>query len=652
MGDINEMMFGDEHFSQSARLEWQMKAFREAVEDVSFQDLGWSGMAYTWDNRQGGNDNVKARLDRAFANEAFRQRYEDIRVRHISATESDHCFVVTEIHGTRKTDCAHRVKQFRYENVWQTHSDYEKIVTDTWRKQARAPGLQGIVESLGALQKELEPWGAKEFGCLARTVRQLQKKLDKLRRQSIGRGPSDEEKATVIKLREALRQEEVWLRQRSRVLWLRAGDRNTGYFQAQAKQRQRMNKISGLKRADGSVCADEGEDKQEIQAFYQALYTSQGVFDTSELLAHVPVKVTPEMNEMLVKPFEAQEVHDALFQMAPSKAPRVDGFTAGFFQRHWHLLKDDVTNAVLGFLNGGELPTGFNDTSITLIPKIRYPQSISQYRPIALCPVLYKIAAKAITNRMRACMDEIINEEQSAFVPGRLITDNVLVAFESVHTLRRRKKGKNHACAVKLDMLKAYDRVEWHYLEAILQRLGFSPIWIRLIMKCVTSVRFSVRVNGELQPYFTPSRGLRQGDPASPFLFLLSAEGFSSLLKFYGGHIDRGIRASVRSPWVSHLLFADDCLIFLNANSQCAQRLNDILRIYGEASGQSVNKDKSAIFFSPNTPSSIRQNIKGMLGIMVEAFSDRYLGLPTAVGRITSGTFDHISERARSKMQG
>lgn len=128
-----------------------------------------------------------------------------------------------------------------------------KLVTDSWRSQNRGPGLQGIIESLGALQRKLEPWGAQEFGCHARTVRQLQKKLDKLRRRSIGRGPSDEEKHTVIKLREALRQEEVWIKQRSRVLWLHVGDRNTGYFQAQAKQRQRMNRVTGLRRADGTV---------------------------------------------------------------------------------------------------------------------------------------------------------------------------------------------------------------------------------------------------------------------------------------------------------------------------------------------------------------------------------------------------------------
>lgn len=156
--------------------------------------------------------------------------------------------------------------------------------------------------------------------------------------------------------------------------------------------------------------------------------------------------------------------------------------------------------AVLDFLNGGELPVGMNDTSITLIPKVRHPQLISQYRPISLCPVPYKIAAKAITNRLKDWMDLIVGEEQSAFVPGHLITDNVLVAFESIHSMRRWKKGKHYSCADKLDMINAFDRVEWHYLEAILLKLGFGMEFVRLIMKCVMSVRFTNCMNRELLP--------------------------------------------------------------------------------------------------------------------------------------------------------
>lgn len=172
-------------------------------------------------------------------------------------------------------------------------------------------------------------------------------------------------------------------------------------------------------------------------------------------------------------------------------------------------------------------------------------------------------------------------------------------------------------------------------------------------MKCVSSVRFSVRVNGEMLPCFTPSKGLWQGDPISPYLFLLCAEGFSSLLNHYnGGIVDRGIRVNFRAPWITHLLFADDSLTFIKASTQSATRLNEILRIYAQASGQRVNKDKSAVFFSPNIAQDIRLMVKQTLGIGVEAFSERYLGLPTAVGRITSGTFDYLSENIQSKIQG
>jgi uncharacterized protein (DUF1330 family) len=234
-------------------------------------------------------------------------------------------------------------------------------------------------------------------------------------------------------------------------------------------------------------------------------------------------------------------------------------------------------------------------------------------------PFPYKRAAKAVTNHLRGCLDKIISEEQSAFVPGHTITDNVVVAFESVHAVKRRNKGKNFSCAVKIDMMKAYDRVEWHYLEVILLKLGFSINIVRLIMKCVTSVRFAVRVNGQLLPFFTPSLGLHQGDPMSPYLFLLYAESFTSLLKFFGGnYVDRGIRVSFQSPWINHLLFADDSLIFISANIHSALRLND-----------KVNRNKSVGFFTPNTTETARMSMKNGLGIMVEAFTERYLGLPT-----------------------
>ncbi|KAE8804217.1 hypothetical protein D1007_19788 [Hordeum vulgare] len=629
-----------------------MRAFREVIDDCGLQDLGWCGMEFTWDNAQAGNANVKARLDRAFGNTALLNLFTSITVRHIGVVESDHCFVMVRLqeYADQRTG---RARPFRYEDVWQTHADYDQLILDKWRCGEGGQRLLNVAHALSTLQHDLSLWGAKEFGCLLRKIRKLRDRLNRLRLRSLGRGSSAEEKDFSAQLKLTLKQEEIWMRQRSRVLWLREGDRNTGYFQAQASQRKRINRIESLVRVDGTRCSQPDEIQAEISLFYQELYTSRGFHPLDALLDSVPVRVSGDMNDALTKAYTEEEIRYALFQMAPSKAPGVDGFTTGFFQRHWQTLKKDIVPALLEFLNGGDLLEGMNDTSITLIPKVPFPQKISQFCPISLCPVLYKIAAKAIANQLRGCLDEVIGEEQSAFVPGRLITDNVLIAYESVHSMRRHKRGKNAVCAVKLDMMKAYDRVEWHYLEAIMLRLGFHTNFVKIILKCVSSVRFSVWVNGELLPFFTPTCGLRQGDPVSPYLFLLCAEGFTSLLNYYGGaQVDHGIRASYRSSWINHLLFVDDSLIFMQASVSNGHRLNEILRIYEECSGQTVDKDKSSIYFSPNTSDIVRQRVKLCLNFAVEAFSERYLGLPTVVGRIMSGTFDHIHERIRTKLQG
>lgn len=304
--------------------------------------------------------------------------------------------------------------------------------------------------------------------------------------------------------------------------------------------------------------------------FYEDLFTAQAELEPEGILAHVPTRVSEAMNEFLQSPFSAQEVEKALAMIGANKAPGLDGFTAGFYQTHWDTVGPSVTNAVLDFLNGGCLPDNINQTTIVLIPKVKHPQDLKNFRPISLCNVVYKLCSKVLANRLRLFLDEIISAEQSAFVLGRLITDNVLVAYECVHYLQR-KKGKAGACAIKLDMAKAYDRVEWSYLQGIMLKLGFAESFVQVVMKCVSSVSFSVRVNGNLSKPFKPSRGVRQGDPISPYLFLLCSEGFSCLLRSVGpAHLSRGVRVGIHAPWISHLLFADDSIVFSEASQRGA----------------------------------------------------------------------------------
>jgi hypothetical protein len=166
------------------------------------------------------------------------------------------------------------------------------------------------------------------------------------------------------------------------------------------------------------------------------------------------------MKDSLLSPFSREEVRSALFQMSPSKAPGPDGMTALFFQKYWNIVGLNVTDAMLDCLNSRRLLGSINFTNIVLIPKVKAPVNMSHFRPISLCNVFYKIISKVLVNRMKTMLSAVISDCQSAFVPGRMITDNIIISFEMLHYLKNKRGGKVGQMAAKLDMSKAYDRVE------------------------------------------------------------------------------------------------------------------------------------------------------------------------------------------------
>jgi len=291
------------------------------------------------------------------------------------------------------------------------------------------------------------------------------------------------------------------------------------------------------------------------------------------------------------------------------KSPGPDGFSAGFFQKAWCFVGEKVSEAVLSFLNGGPFDPSINATNICLIPKNPSPESVKDYRPISLCNVVYKLISKVLANRLKLVLPQIISPEQSAFILGRLITDNIIVAFETLYTMATQLKGRNGFMAIKLDMSKAYDRLEWGFLEAVMRKLGFAERWVQLIMTCVRTVSYTVLINGLPHGHIVSSRGIRQGDPLSPFPFIMCVEALSRMLdhaagmgKISGVPIRRG---GIR---INHLLFADDSILFGKANLDEWRQMKDILEVYERASGQRVNLEKTSIFFSKNTKEEERTN--------------------------------------------
>lgn len=249
-----------------------------------------------------------------------------------------------------------------------------------------------------------------------------------------------------------------------------------------------------------------------------------------DCLAGIENRVTDYMNQNLLRTFEASEIDFALSQLHLLKSLGPDGFAAVFFQKSLPTIRNEVCHAALDFLNGGSFDEKINETYICLIPKIKNPSQIMEYCPISLCNVIYKLISKVLDNRMKRILATIISPNQIAFIPGRLITDNILVAFKALYTMDTRMKGKGGYMTLKLDMSKAYDKMEWAFLEAIMRKLGFADRWANLTMTCVCTVSYSVLINGQPYGRINPSRGPRQGDPLSPYFFILCVEGLTGML--------------------------------------------------------------------------------------------------------------------------
>ncbi|GKB33065.1 RNA-directed DNA polymerase, eukaryota, reverse transcriptase zinc-binding domain protein [Tanacetum coccineum] len=240
-------------------------------------------------------------------------------------------------------------------------------------------------------------------------------------------------------------------------------------------------------------------------------------------------RLSPDVSLKMVNVISEKEIKHAMFDINDSKAPEPDGFTTAFFKKAWSIMGNDVCKAVQEFFRTGRMLGELSATLVTLIPKTQTPNKVTDFMPIACCNVLYKCISKIITNRIKPVLGTLVSSNQSAFIPVRNIQDNIMVTQEIMKGYNR--KGGPKRGAIKIDLQKAYDIINWKFLKCTLKKFGFHEKMVHWIMECVSTAGFTLNVNGERIGYFKGGRGLRKGDPISPYLFTLIMEMFSLMLQ-------------------------------------------------------------------------------------------------------------------------
>lgn len=220
-----------------------------------------------------------------------------------------------------------------------------------------------------------------------------------------------------------------------------------------------------------------------IAAYFIDIFTSS-VDDCDDIVRRaLKPRITAVQNDMFLDIPSAAKDKMALFSIHPDKVPEPDGFSASFFQSNWETTGPAMIREIQGFFRNGSLPHAINSTHIRLIPKISNPKTVADFRPIAFCNVYYKVISKLLSLRLKHLLHYTISENQSAFIPGRAIADNVLITHEVLHHLKTTKAKKRSSMAVKTDMSKAYDRLEWRFIKSVLATLGFHEKFITLILE-------------------------------------------------------------------------------------------------------------------------------------------------------------------------
>ncbi len=431
--------------------------------DCNLIDLRFYGNSFTWSNKRKGQANIKDRLDRAVTNVGWRSLFPRASVRHLPATSSDHNPILVNTMG----EASSGPKPFKFKQAWTRDGSCAEVIREAWAKPAFGSPQAILIQKQTKTKVRLKWWNKNIFGTIQKRIEELGKAIDDIQAKEPTMANCELEATLQAQYQEFLRREEAIWRQKSRISQLTTPDLNTKFFQVSTIVRRKRNQINLLKKADGNWTQDQAEIGMRFTDFFSNLFNSSNPPFPDEISKLFHPIINDEDNTAICSVPNEEKIKDSLFSMESLKSPGPDGLPPLFYKHYWSIVKKDVIAAVQNFFTSGKLVKQSNHTFIALIPKVEGASKVNQFRPISLCNVSYKIAAKILASRLKGILPRIVSPWQDAFVPGRLIQDNTIIAQEVVSSMKK-SIAKDGFMAIKLDMEKAYDMMEWSFLLNIL----------------------------------------------------------------------------------------------------------------------------------------------------------------------------------------
>uniref|UniRef100_A0A803PQY4 Reverse transcriptase domain-containing protein n=1 Tax=Cannabis sativa TaxID=3483 RepID=A0A803PQY4_CANSA len=625
LGDFNDIVEKGERIGKRAH--FTPTAFRECTIKCQLEDVKYGGSYFTWNNRQQGDDRIYSKIDRVMANPSWLNMYPIAEALFLQEGLFDHTPVILTVYPSLPSGR----KPFKYFRMWLSSPHYQKQVADSWKGSVVGTKMYQIVTKLKRLKPVLTAINKHGFADV---------QGEEMRQEKEVREQYAEKHKVLIS----------FLHQKSKLNWIKNGDSNTSVFHSSIKERTRHNRILSIVNAQGERVDDQEKITKAFLHYYKELLGTSMIGRQrvkNSVMKEGPL-ITTTHAETLMTDFSKEEIKAAMFSIPRVKSPGPDGYGSYFFQDNWDLVGDETCEAIASFLKSGNLLKEINSTVITLIPKIKCPNKVSDFRPISCCNVLYKVATKLICSRLKNIFPEIVSLNQGGFIKGRYITHNIMICQDLIRNYGRKESKPN--CMIKLDLQKAYDTMDWDFLEEMLHAFEFLEKFIRLIMTCIRTPRYSLIFNGSMHGFFEAKKGLRQGDPISPLLFVLGMEYLSRIMSKIGRKEEFGYHERSAELKLNHLSFADDVLLVCRGDFKSIYLLMQGLKLFTNTSGLTPNKGKSAVFCSGMEEREIKR-VLDMTGFSRQDAPFKYLGVPICARRIAASDCVILAQKMTKKIK-